>query len=467
MAQVDHAANTEQMPKGASLLGRSVEKLRALVGEDEEARESAFAALKVLIIRCAGAALAYATQVLLARLLGQTEYGIFALVWVWILILGHLTPMGFAQAVCRFAPHYHARNEQNLLRGFLQTGAMVVAFLSSATALIGGASLWFAAPIFDNVYVLPFALALVAFPLFAMQDYVENVARAFNWTILAIAPPFIIRNSLIAGGLIAAYFWQVPMSAGVAVSITIGAVLTALLIQTGLVWWRLKKHLPSGPVERDMRGWIKTALPLIFVDGTMVLLSNADILILSLFVEPATIAIYFAASRILQLVGFVQYAATVATAQRFTALNALNDRPALSALASTTTRLTLVVSASAALSIYLIAPYLLALFGEGFEAALPVLGILMLGLVLQAAAGPGEDLLNMLGHERSCAGAFVASLAINIALNFALIPYFGLIGAAVATTISVGLRSFTLTWLVHHRLGLRILFSLRSRKVAP
>lgn len=467
MAQVDHAANTEQIPKAASFSVRSFEKLRALVGKDDEARESAFAALKVLIIRCAGAGLAYATQVLLARLLGQTEYGVFALIWVWILVLGHLTPMGFAQAVCRFAPHYRARNEQNLLRGFLQTGAMMVAFLSSATALIGGALLWFAAPLFDNIYVLPFALALIAFPLFAMQDYVENIARSFSWTILAIAPPFIIRNGLIATGLLAAYFWQVPMSAGLAVGVTIGAVLVALLIQTGLIWWRLKKHLPSGPIERDMHSWIKTALPLIFVDGAMVLFSNADILILSLFVEPATIAVYFAASRILQLVGFVQYAATVATAQRFTALNALNDHPALSALASTTTRLTFIVSASAALFIYLIAPYLLALFGEGFDAALPVLVVLMLGLVLQAAAGPGEDLLNMLGHERSCAAIFIASLGINIALNFALIPYFGLMGAAVATTISVGLRSFTLTWLVHHRLGLNILFSLRAREATP
>ena len=71
--------------------------LRARIGSDEESQQSAFAALKVLIIRCAGAALAYASQVLLARVLGQTDYGIFALVWVWILVLGHLSPLGFAR----------------------------------------------------------------------------------------------------------------------------------------------------------------------------------------------------------------------------------------------------------------------------------------------------------------------------------------------------------------------------------
>lgn len=443
-----------------------VSKGQALIGDDEEGRESAFAALKVLIIRCTGAGLAYATQVLLARFLGQTEYGIFALVWVWILVLGHFTPIGFAQAVCRFAPHYHARNEADLLRGFLQSGALVVGLVSAITALFGALAIWLAIPYFDNVYLLPLALALITFPLFAMQDYVENIARAFSWTILAIAPPFIIRNGLIAVGLVIAFTWDIPMSAGTAIGITLGAVIVSLIIQTIFVWGRLRRHVAAGPKRRKWREWFKTALPLIFVDGTMVLLSNADILILSLFVEPATIAVYFAASRILQLVGFVQYAATVATAQRFTALNALGDHTALSSLALTTTRLTLLVSASAAISIYLVAPYLLALFGEGFETALPVLAILMTGLVLQAAAGPGEDLLNMLGHERACASVFVASLIFNITLNFALIPGFGIIGAAIATTLSVALRSYALTWLVHHRLGMNILFSLRSQKAA-
>ncbi len=450
-----------------SRLSRFVAEVKGRIGKDEDAREPVMAAAKALAIRIAGAAIAYATQVLLARLLGQTEYGVFALVWVWILVLGHLTPLGFAQAACRFVPHYHVRDEQNLLRGFLRTGAITVALLSLAMALLCGVALWLAAPLLDSVYLLPLAIALFVFPLFALQDYVENIARAFNWTILAIAPPFVIRHSLIAMGVLGVYFWQIPMSAALAIGVVFFAILVSLLIQTAFVWMRVRKKVPAGPHSTRMREWFRTALPLVFVEGTLVLFSNADILILSLFVEPATIAVYFAASRILQLVGFVQYAATVATAQRFAALNAVGDRTALSALAVSTTRLTLAVSLSAALTIYLLAPYLLALFGDGFDIALPVLTILMVGLIVQAFAGPGEDLMNMLGEERACAIAFVASLVLNIGLNFALIPPFGIVGAAAATTISLALRSLLLTWLVHHRLGLHILFSLRPRNQTP
>ena len=442
---------------------RLLAKIQERFGADKQARESAFAALKVLIIRCAGAAIAYTTQVLLSRFLGQSDYGIFTLVWVWIIVLGHLTPAGFAQSACRFLPHYHARKEHDLLHGFLRTGALIVAACAVATTLIGSTILWFAAPFFENAYTLPFAIALLAVPLFALQDYVENIARSFNWTILAIAPPYIIRHGLIASGVIGSYMMGLPMSATLAVAVTFCAALISLLVQTGFVWWRLKNLIPSAPRKTRTREWVRTSLPLIFVDGTVILFSNADILILSLFVEPATIALYFAASRILQLVAFVQYAATAATAQQFSALNALNDIKALSSLARSTTRFTFIISLGAVLITYPLAPFLLSLFGEGFGEAMPVLTILMVGLMVQAFAGPGEDLLKMLGHERACAASSVIALVLNVTLNFALIPMFGTIGAAVATVLALSFQSLTLAWLVRHHLGLSILFSLPPR----
>jgi len=461
----DTVGTTEATKSRLSLPGL-LSFLKARVGVDEESQASAFAALKVLIIRCLGAALAYASQVLLARILGQTDYGIFALVWVWILVLGHLTPLGFAQAVCRFAPHYKARDEDDLLRGFLHTGALFVAGVSIGFALISGAILWFATPAIETVYILPFAIALMIFPLFALHDYVENIARAFNWTIIAITPPFIIRHGLIGLGVLGAFLLGLPVSASLAIGVVLLATLVSLLVQTGFVWLRLRKVIAPGTRKKRIREWVTTSIPLVFVDGTLVLFSNADILILSLFVEPATIAVYFAASRILQLVAFVQYAATAATAHRFTALNALGDGSALTRLARTTTRLTLLASVGAAAIIYLAAPFLLDLFGEGFDGAMPVLAILMIGLIAQSFAGPGEDLMNMLGEERACAMVCVAALILNVVLSFALIPGFGVIGAAIATALSVAARSLILTYLVKRKLGLDIAFCFPASKAS-
>ena len=92
------------------------------------------AALTVFAIRIGGAGLAYGTQVLLARFMGQAEYGVFALAWVWIAILGHGCLLGVAQSVCRFVPQYRARGELELARGFLRGGALHALTSGAVTA---------------------------------------------------------------------------------------------------------------------------------------------------------------------------------------------------------------------------------------------------------------------------------------------------------------------------------------------
>jgi len=456
---VEIVADKSESPQDSSVTMRFVQPVLQRLNMGVDSLESGVAAIKVLLIRCTGALAAYASQVILARLLGQSEYGIFALVWVWILMLGHLSPLGVTQIVCRFVPHYFARDEHDLLRGFLSTSSILVLVFAAIAAVLGAMVLWFARPWLDNIYLLPFVVALLVFPLIALQDYVENLARAFNWQMLAIAPPYVVRHGLIGLGMIGIGFSGLPATAWVAVCVTFAATLISLTVQAFLVSRKIRKLVPTGGRQKLTSRWLKTALPFVFVDGAAILFSNADILILALFVDPSAIAVYFAASRILQLVAFVPYAATAATAQRFSALNALNDQAGLRNLARNTTRFTFIVALAAAGFIYLIAPFLLNLFGPGFDEAMPVLLVLMIGLIVQAYAGPGEDLLTMLGHERVSAVASALSLVLNIVLNLTLIPFYGVLGAAIATAVSIGLRSLLLAWLVRKRLNMDIIFS--------
>jgi len=457
---VEIVADKTENPQGSSVTMRFVQPILQGLEMGGGSLESGVAAIKVLLIRCTGALAAYASQVILARLLGQSEYGIFALVWVWVLMLGHLSPLGVTQIVCRYVPHYFARHEHDLLRGFFSFSSMLVFVFATIAAVLGAVVLWLSRPWLENIYLLPFVVALLVFPLIALQDYVENLARAFNWQMLAIAPPYVLRHGLIGLGMIGIGITGLPATAWVAVCVTFAATLISLTVQAFLVSRKIGKLVPSGPKQVLTSRWLKTALPFVFVDGAAILFSNADILVLALFVDPSAIAVYFAASRILQLVAFVPYAATAATAQRFSALNALNDQAGLRNLARNTTRFTFIVALAAAGFIYLIAPFLLNLFGPGFDEAMPVLLVLMLGLIVQAFAGPGEDLLTMLGHERISAVMSALSLVLNIILNLILIPVYGVLGAAIATAVSIGVRSLLLAWLVKKRLNMDIIFSL-------
>src|SRR5438105_1813967 len=64
------------------------------------------AAGTALLIRVAGAAIAFLSQPLMARWMGSYEYGIYAYVWIWVLLFGSLIDFGFATNAQRFIPEY-------------------------------------------------------------------------------------------------------------------------------------------------------------------------------------------------------------------------------------------------------------------------------------------------------------------------------------------------------------------------
>jgi len=63
--------------------------------------------------------------------------------------------------------------------------------------------------------------------------------------------------------------------------------------------------------------------------------------------------------------------------------------------------------------------------------------ILVVGFLFRSSMGPAEFLLNMLGQQKLCAIVLATMAILNVALNFALVPTFGLLGAATATSVSL------------------------------
>ncbi len=65
-------------------------------------------ALVAFAIRVVSAAIAFVSQIILARVMGEFEYGIFVFVWVLVVLFGNLSCLGFHTAIIRFLPQYRA-----------------------------------------------------------------------------------------------------------------------------------------------------------------------------------------------------------------------------------------------------------------------------------------------------------------------------------------------------------------------
>jgi O-antigen/teichoic acid export membrane protein len=86
----------------------------------------------------AGAGIAFLSQPLLARWMGSYEFGIYAYVWVWVLLLGSLIDFGLATNAQRFIPEYSKSKAFDLLRGFLAGSRLLVVTLSTSHARTTG-----------------------------------------------------------------------------------------------------------------------------------------------------------------------------------------------------------------------------------------------------------------------------------------------------------------------------------------
>ena len=73
--------------------------------------------------------------------------------------------------------------------------------------------------------------------------------------------------------------------------------------------------------------------------------------------------------------------------------------------------------------------------------------VLAIGLLARSAIGPVERLLNMLGHQNVCALAYALAFVMNLVLCIALVPRFGIYGAAASTSIALVFETILLFWI--------------------
>jgi O-antigen/teichoic acid export membrane protein len=109
---------------------------------------------------------------------------------------------------------------------------------------------------------------------------------------------------------------------------------------------------------------------------------------------------------------------------------------------------------------------LLALFGPEFVVAQGALVILAVGRLANAACGPTATLLGMSGNHGGAARVALGSALLDATLLLALTPRLGILGAAVATTVTTVAWNLALLVLVRRWTGLRpTLFApLRARR---
>jgi O-antigen/teichoic acid export membrane protein len=446
------AANS--MSSSLAFLRQKMSALKTALYDRSDRSRAQRSAGTAFLIRAASGAMALPFQVLLARWMGAHEFGIYAYVWTWVLLIGSFIDFGFETSAQRFIPAYTGAKNFNLLRGFIRGSRWLALGFATTIAALAAIAIKALEPWVGETIVLPLYLACLLLPLYGLALVQGGIARSYDWTNLALMPSYIIRQIVILALVAVAYFAGFPTDAVIAMAASLIAVWVTAIVQYLILRRKLASKIKQGPAAYDFKEWLRISLPIFMVGSFFFLLTYVDVLVLQAFRSPQEVAIYFAATKVLALVGFIYYSVAVAAAHNFTKLHVAGDRRRLAAFYTDSVRWTFWPSLAMTALVLLLGKPILYLFGAVFTQGYSLLFILSVGILARAAVGPADRLLNMLGEQKVCALVYVFVFALNFIGCLVLIPHFGIIGAAISTSTALVVESITLFLIVSRRLGM-------------
>ncbi len=420
-----------------------------------------FNAIVVYGLRLAGAGLTLGLQIFLARFLQAYEYGLFAFTWSCVIILGELLSFGFYNLIQRLIPEYRINNQPAFLRGAVWAAAITILVSSLAIAILISAGLYglVQAQLVSSAYADLLIVGALSLPAFALADYISGIGRSYGWMIRAFAPTALFRPLALMGLFVGTIAFGVSSSALTAITCATIAIWLTLLLSLLIIGKAMPANDYQGTRNYKFLPWILAALPMMMISSFELLLFNIDVLMISWFLPPDQTGIYFAATKIMVLVALLNFAVGSAYTASYANHYLEDNQAALAKSIRRSASLTFYPSLLMIAGIILFKEELLSLFGPGFEAASYVIFPLSIGLICRALVGPGERILMMTGKHFTCGAIYLGTVILDIILNIILIPQYGLLGAAMATSVSFVVMALLLFIMVRKHLSITALAS--------
>jgi len=408
-----------------------------------------------LIVKFIGAALAFAFNVLLARMLGANGAGIYFLSLTVVTIASVVSRFGLDSALLRFTAAGAEVAGWGSVNGVYRHGMVIVSLLSLlvTTALFLLAS-WISETLFNKSELIEplrwMSLAIYPMSLFLLHaELLKGLKRIFDSQMIQ---GLVLPLASIVGLSVLASFWGIN---GAAISYVLSSTISAAV---GIwLWWRidtLREHRAAANFE--WKTLIECCVPLYWVDLiNRAILPWAPMLILGFWVSSYDIGIFAVAVRTALLVSFILMAVNAIAAPKFAALYKLGDLPELERLAQRISLLLMVVVIPVAATFFLFASEILMLFGSEFAEGGRLLMVLVLGQLVNVICGPVGYLLIMTGNEKSYRSATLISAAVLIILCIFMVPESGVFGASIASAIALATLNVVTVILVYKKLDIQ------------
>ena len=394
-------------------------------------------------------------QIVLGRFLGPENYGLFNLSMSVVMIGGTLCSFGFLGSLPGFIPFHLKKNEKSVVRSAIDFASLFSLSLGTLFAVITYLmSDRLAVTVFHDPKLAP-ALKVFSFaiPFHGLQAVVQGAIRGFKAAKYE-ALVFAIGSRVVTISIFLLSLFLIHRLYGAIVAFNAGILLTSIM-----AFWLIRKRILS-----DYRSWPRVAVarnvlsfswPLALTGFTLLFVSKTDKLLLGYFLSSEDVGIYTPALLIASLLEFVNSAFKYRFLPTASEYFSKNDMSGLEPLYKSTSRWSFLVVYPIFLLILVFSEEILRLlYGSEYTGGHMALIVLSLGIVVNDFSGTSANILVAGGRTKLNLYCEVIAAVASTVLNILLIPIYGILGAAIATSISYVTRNITSLSFVYRSYGM-------------
>lgn len=402
--------------------------------------------------------------ILLTRyLLDPSTYGLLTLALSILTFYQLFSDLGLGKSAAKYVTEYRETNPGQVLHVLEQALKIrTVTVLVTATAALVSAK--FVTDLIGEPRLLPLlsvgVLYIVANSYRGFNSILFQGFNQVSWTALLQ-----ITNSV--GRVVFAVVFVVGVGWGVLgafLGYVAGAALSALLGFVVLYTKFYSRHERSDTADEGLtRRIVEYSFPLTITRSAGIINGKLDAILIGYFLTPGAVGLYALGKQISSFALVPAGSLGFAVSPTYGEQKANEEMTHAARLYEQTLEYTLLLYIPAAVGLALVArPTTRLIFGSDYLGSVVVIQIFAAYIVLQALVQITTDALDYLGRAKTRAIAKGTTSFANAVLNVALIPVFGIAGAAAATVATTSVYTAVNLYAIHTELGLRVGALVRS-----
>jgi O-antigen/teichoic acid export membrane protein len=403
--------------------------------------------------RIFGLAISFLIVLLINRFFGLATFGEYSLIFTISQACTLLVAFGIPNTLIKVIGHSnynYVAAKKILLKGCKIT--MLFALIPMLFFYLG--SHFLSHEIFKNSNLYKYFLVIsVSIPLFVVHEIFVYFFIATKNFLKFNLFMFVVPNVLLIGFLSlfhlldkGHYFTFLAFS--LAIFFTVIAEIVTIFE------WKSKQIIEV----QSTKELLNTASPLFFSGFLMYLLNGTSIIILGLMVNEKELGIYNVAFKVANLGLLIIVSISTIITPKIAQLYGENKITELKKTIQNATQLISILTVPLVLTVIIFNKMILSLFSSEAIVGGNVLIILILGVLINAMAGNGDQILNMTNNQDILRNITLICFISNVIINVILISFYGILGAALASLFTNLLLNILCVFFIKKKLGFYTFF---------